>query len=191
MPRSSTTRTSNRSTFSFDLRERWQALQDIRRVYIGEAEADLVNTIDLPAPPEVVWDWLNDPRLRSQWFGLTNERPPGPDGRSGVGTTTHCTHGEQVKSVHTIVDWHPFEYYTEEISRPSDGRLMALNTVEIESIPDGTRLRDRYRVLMTPRLLTVPFFRMARPSQLAALARLAQLVAPPSSPAAVIPVPSG
>lgn len=170
-------------TFSFDLRQRWAVLQSARRVHVGTAEADIVNTVDLPAPPEVVWDWLNDPRLRSQWFGLTNERPPGPDGRSGVGTTTHCTHGEQIKSVHTIVDWHPFEYYTEEISRPSDGRRMALNTVEIESIPEGTRLHDRYRVLMTPRLLSVPFFRMARPSQQAALGRLAQLVVPPSPPA--------
>jgi len=146
-------------TFSYDLRERWQASRRAQQVLVGEKDADLEVKADLPAPPAIVWDWLNDPKRRSQWVGLIVDRISSPDERTGVGSKTHCTHGAKVQSVHTILDWRPFEYFTEEIARPSDGQPLALNTITLEPIEGGTRLCSRYRVLVRPRLIAVPFFK--------------------------------
>lgn len=175
-------------TYAANLRQRWQDLRDAQRIRVGPERADVAHVMDLPASPPVVWDWLNDPRLRSRWYGLENKRASSPDQRSGIGTTTHCTHGEKLESVHTILDWHPFDYFTEQISRPSDGLNLVLNTVELEPTPTGTRLHDRYQVLLQPRLLTVPFFRIqASRSQRAALFHLKRLLSPPSNAATDVP----
>lgn len=164
-------------TFSFDLRTRWQETRQRRQILVSAAEADLELTVDLPAAPPVVWDWLNDPKRRSAWIGLTVNRVSSPDRRSGVGTTTHCTHGAKVDSVHTILDWHPFDYFTEEIARPSDGQPQALNTVLLEPTEAGTRVCSRFRVLVRPRLLAVPIFRrMAAADLRASLDELRRLL---------------
>lgn len=165
-------------TYSFDLRQRWETLRETRRVRLDPSDADLSLSEDLAAPPHIVWDWLNDPGRRSQWFGLENTRTSPRLERSGVGTTTHCTHGAKLESIHTIVDWRPFDYFTEEIARPTDGRPIALNTVELEPVPGGTRLHSRFRVVLSPRLVTVPLFRReARDSSRQAMARLRSLLA--------------
>lgn len=148
-------------TYSFDLRRRWEQIRQNRRFHVSAAQADAGFSIDLPAAPPLVWDWLNDPQRRSSWVGLQFERTGGSSGRTGVGTTAHCTHGAKVESVHTLLDWQPFDYFTEQISRPSDGRPEALNTMELEPIPQGTRLHSRYKVLLRPRWLIVPFFRVS------------------------------
>ncbi len=148
-------------TYSFDLRQRWVQIRQNQRFHVSAAQADARFAIDLPAAPPLVWDWLNDPQRRSSWIGLQFERAGGSSGRTGVGTTAHCTHGAKVESVHTLLDWQPFDYFTEQISRPSDGRPEAVNTVELEPIPGGTRLHSRYKVLLKPRWLIVPFFRVS------------------------------
>jgi len=146
-------------TYSLDLRARLDDLRRSRTVLVSAADADVEVVIDLPAPPTVVWDWFNDPRRRSKWIGLTAERVSPSGDRSGVGLKTHCTHGTKLERAHTILDWHPFDYFTEEIARPSDGRPQALNTIQLEPTPDGTRVFSRYRVLISPRLISVPVFR--------------------------------
>ena len=87
------------------------------------------------------------------------DRVSSPNKCTGVGSKTHCTHGAKVESVHTILDWRPFEYFTEEIARPSDGQPQALNTITLEPIEGGTRVCSRYRVLVRPRLIAVPVFK--------------------------------
>jgi len=148
-------------TYSLDLRRRWQDLQRERTVRLDASDADFEVVVELPAAPAVVWDWFNDPRRRSKWIGLAVERASPPGERSGIGTRTHCTHGGKVESVHTILDWHPFDYFTEEIARPSDGRPQVVNTVALEPTSSGTRVRSRYRVLVSPRFISVPVFRHA------------------------------
>ncbi len=169
-------------TYSFDLRRRVQETREHQGIRVAEADADLAVTVELPVPPPVVWDWFNDPRKRSQWIGLTFERLSMPGGRSGVGMKTHCTHGDKVETLHTILDWQPFMYFTEELARPSDGRPEALNTVELEETSGGTRLHSRYRVLVAPRMVSVPFFRRSTgPSVRSYLQRLEQLVSAEAS----------
>jgi hypothetical protein len=114
------------------------------------------------------------------------DRISSPDERTGVGSKTHCTHGAKVESVHTILDWRPLEYFTEEISRPSDGQPQALNTITLEPIEGGTRVCSRYRVLVKPRLIAVPVFKRLSASGIrASLDTLKRLLTPgvPSSDA--------
>lgn len=95
--------------------------------------------LDLPAAPATVWEWLNDPRLRSQWVGeRTVEAELSADGRTGPGAVYHCYHGGSVID-HTIVDWQPFAYFSEEV-RPRSG-LRALLSWRLEPVGGGTRLR--------------------------------------------------
>lgn len=165
-------------TFSYDLRERWQQLRRDRAIRLAEAESDLSLSAEIPAPPATVWEWLNEPGLRAQWVGMGIDRVSSPAGRSGPGTVTHCVHGGKVESVHTILDWQPFDYFTEEIGRPSDGEPQALNTILLDPIPGGTRLQSRFRVLVRPRLISVPIFRRtSAPGIRASLETLRRLVA--------------
>jgi uncharacterized protein YndB with AHSA1/START domain len=172
-------------TFSFDLRSRLEHFRRRRNVRLSQAEADLEVAITVPAAPAVVWDWLNDPKLRSRWAGLPYQYPDAVGARRGVGTVAHCTHGDKIESVHTILDWQPYEYFTEEIARPRDGQPQALNTVDLEPTEGGTRVRTRYRVLLAPRLITVPVFRRSSAneirSSLSALQRLLAEIASHSS----------
>ena len=165
------------STFSHDLHRRWQDQRRTREVRLSDEETDLELVVDLPAPPDVVWDWLNDPMRRSRWVGMTFSPPAADGARNGVGTISHCTHGDKLESVHTILDWQPLDYFTEEISRPRDGQPQAINTIVLEPIENGTRLRSRFRVLVRPRVLTVPYFRRAAGGELrAGLATLQRLL---------------
>ena len=121
---------------SFDLDERFRALRD------APAEEPLSHwsaTIDLPVPQAEVWEWLNDPRRRSQWIGgRTVEAELLPEGRTGPGAVYHCHHGDGVID-HRIVDWRPFSSFSEEV-RPRTG-VRALLTWRLEPSDGGTRLR--------------------------------------------------
>jgi uncharacterized protein YndB with AHSA1/START domain len=95
--------------------------------------------LELPAPPATVWEWLNDPRLRSRWVGeRTVEVELPADGRTGPGAVYHCYHGDSVID-HTIVDWRPFSFFSEEV-RPRAG-VRALLSWRLEPSGGGTRLR--------------------------------------------------
>jgi uncharacterized protein YndB with AHSA1/START domain len=145
--------------FSFDLRARWQAARRRQQIAVQQGESDWEVTLDLPARPEVVWEWLNDPQRRSRWVGLAFDRLT-PSNHDGVGTRTHCTHGSKVESLHTILDWQPYDYFTEEIANPRDGAPQALLTVTLEPNETGTHACARYRVLVKPRFISVPLFRL-------------------------------
>lgn len=72
--------------------------------------------IDLPVPPPAVWEWLHDPRLRERW---TSEPPRDP--------------------AHAIVDWKPYEFFSEEL-RPRAG-VRTLRSWRLSASNGGTRLR--------------------------------------------------
>ena len=101
-------------TFSFDLHARYEALTAARHVVVPPEQSDLRFTFELPVPPADAWDWLNDPMKRTRWEGLPVEASRSAAGRKGVGTATHCMHGSKVRVIQTILDWHPFEYFTYE-----------------------------------------------------------------------------
>ena len=49
----------------------------------------------LPAPPELVWEYISSPQLRAQWgAGLDRVDQLDPSGRRRPGTVNHCMHGK-------------------------------------------------------------------------------------------------
>ena len=72
-------------TSSIDLHARYKEIMDARRVLISPQEAHSIFEHDYNAPPEVLWDWFNDPHKRGQW--MTSEIIPvlRVRGRSGIG----------------------------------------------------------------------------------------------------------
>jgi hypothetical protein len=163
-----------------DLHARYQAHLAGRRAFVAPAEADGLVSHTLPAPPPVVWEWLNDPARRSRWMAgrawQTGERP---GGRTGPGARNHCDHGLG-GTVETILDWRPFEYFTVELV-PTGGGFTIRQTYQLEPLPGAhsTRLHDRFvfsRPL--PRWLARPLGRVAARTLVKSdLMRLARLVA--------------
>ncbi len=128
------------NTCSLDLRSRYTALTEAQRVRITPDEADTVFTQDYPAPPPVVWDWLNDPYKRLKWERVHIRPVLRPGGRTAPGASNHCVHGKNVSRVDTILDWRPFEYFTVE-QRGAGGRYVVTETFQLTPTSSGTRLR--------------------------------------------------
>jgi uncharacterized protein YndB with AHSA1/START domain len=115
---------------------------------LEEQDADFIFQIDFPTPPSVTWEWIHNPEKRNIWGGVPDAWSVGdrPQGRSGVGSSNHCAHGNSV-STQVVVDWHPFEYYTTHSMEK--GRHTFTETMRFEALPDGgTRLRHAGRLHM-------------------------------------------
>lgn len=146
-------------TCSLDLRARREVLCAARREVVRPEEADLILVREYPAPPPVVWEWINDPRKRTLWSGHAKwSAADRPGGRTGVGASNHCAHGRSL-TVETVLDWRPFDYFS---SRSEGDGLIMVETFYFEPAPGGasTRMRDVVRFLQTPfplpRVLAVP-----------------------------------
>ena len=119
-------------TYSLDLRARYKELTESRRIVVLPEESDWSLTRTISAPPAVVWDWLNDPQKRVLWEDFDDIRPLVSGKRTGTGSRNHCAHGKNIV-VETIVDWHPFDYFT--LGYPFGSRHNHL-----EPVSNGTRL---------------------------------------------------
>ena len=96
----------------YDLAPVWQRERERRRIYVMEEEADLAYEFNLPVPPMIAWDYLNEPQARARYRHSDKAKiDRRKDGRLDVGTVYHCVHGENV-NFETVVDWKPFEYVT-------------------------------------------------------------------------------
>ncbi len=125
------------ATLSYDLRPRYQALVEARRVAVTDADAYVVTDQSCAAPPAIVWEWLNDPAKRPEYAfeaGLVFQAVARPGGRTGVGAQTHCLHGRKLAMVETVLDWRPFEYFT---VRQSFSPVECLATFYLTPTPDG------------------------------------------------------
>jgi uncharacterized protein YndB with AHSA1/START domain len=128
-------------TYSLDLHARYREITETRRVMIEREQADLVLTQDVAAPPAVVWDWLNDPRKRTQWMVGTTWTPTlRVGGRTGTGARNHCAHGKD-ETVEAILDWRPFDYVTCEMIEHNNEHAMMTQTIDLETLPEGRGTR--------------------------------------------------
>lgn len=97
----------------------------------------------LPASPPVVWEYLTSPDKRMSWREHSvAEATLG--GRRCTGTTSYCVDG-RAAVYEEILDWHPFDYFTE--SRTLPGAAKRILTTELEPTGDGTRVKTRGRRL--------------------------------------------
>lgn len=121
-------------TFGLDLESRYESMLEHRRVLITNEEALYSFTMDFPISPTALWEWINDPEKRTQWFILHWSARTRPSGRTGSGAVNHCYHGIG-DTLETILDWRPFEYYTSEYRiRPFNTRIQ--QTTQFKSLPD-------------------------------------------------------
>jgi hypothetical protein len=134
-------------THTLNLQARYQAMLNARREFITAAEADHIVRCDFAAPPPVVWEWLNDPRKRTQW--MQNERVwsegARPTGRTDIGAVNHCDHNSG-HAIETILDWRPFDYFTVAFHQARTPLTM-FQTMQLESLPNGgTRLHGYFKI---------------------------------------------
>jgi uncharacterized protein YndB with AHSA1/START domain len=99
-------------TFSMDLHARYKEIMDARHVIITPEEAHSVFECDYNAPPEIVWEWFNDPHKRSQWMASEIVPVLRLHGRTGLGARNHCVHGKNEVVVEDVLDMRPYEYFT-------------------------------------------------------------------------------
>jgi uncharacterized protein YndB with AHSA1/START domain len=127
-------------TFVTNLNERYQSAREQRHVVVERAGADLIYEFDYPAPPPIVWDWLNDPHKRLKWEFADRHMFPIflPKGRTNVGAVNHCQHGDTVVMIETVLDWRPFDYFTVT----QDVLKAVLMTITFQLLPtaDGTHM---------------------------------------------------
>lgn len=144
-----------------DLQAAWQEAEARSEVIVTAEQAAMELSYELPAPPEVTWDWLTSPIRRPQWQpGLTAFDEANAGGRRGVGTTNHCVHGRDAV-VEEVLAWRPPEILTTRMQLP------------IPNVPKFT-----YTEFLAPTadgMGTTITLRMARPASAADRATLEQL----------------
>jgi len=136
--------------YGLNLEERYESMVKARRVIVSPEDADGMFSLELSVSTPIVWEWLNDPAKRNQWYPslLKWNAYSRPGGLTGPGAINHCDHGVGMV-VETILDWRPFEYFTVEM-RVTPGNLTILETIRLEPIPN-----DRTRVLVYLRFQTL------------------------------------
>ena len=159
-----------------DLEAEWREDQQRTAVFVEPASTQLVVDADLPATQAVIWEWVNSADRQRQWqLSVDSIDMRHPRGMWGVGTTSHCVHGN-VAMVHEVVDSKPFHYFTLRTTLRFGSSLF---TWELTPGPagDGTHLQIRIRPerRLITRLglrLAGPRLRRAMADDLANLARL-------------------
>lgn len=143
-----------------DLEAAWNHEQERRRVFVLPTEAQFEFVAEFPAPLNVVWDFATSPRKRLLWqTDFTQIDQTNPGGRRGTGTTNHCVHGRGAIT-EEILDWHPFQYYTQRMILPMVGPW--IQTYEFRPLGEGaTELRIRIQRLRGKQRLLWP---LTRPS---------------------------
>jgi hypothetical protein len=85
-------------------------------VRVDLEEADFIVREDFPIPPAALWDCMLKPEYRNIFNSSTKTGYAGLKlGRVVTGSEFHCYHGKRLTR-QTVVDWHPFDYYTSEDS---------------------------------------------------------------------------
>ena len=109
-------------TYSVDLLAYYQEFVAARRVFVKPDAADFCVTLDIAAPPPVLWDYLNDPRKKMLWDLQHKFTADKIDGRRGAGMQNHCIHGDNSERIQTVLDWRPFEYFTQDDRNPKSAK---------------------------------------------------------------------
>ncbi|MEJ2487832.1 MAG: DUF2652 domain-containing protein [Anaerolineales bacterium] len=143
-------------TTRLNLSARYMQQLEERRIVVSQADADIVNTIEIAVRPMVIWEWLNNPYLRTRWMrARTWTELKRPSGRLGVGAQNHCGHALG-NIIETVIDWHPYKYFT---SMTEEGRMQLLNTFELSPSPDLETTEVHWRV----KVVNLPWSRLTGP----------------------------
>lgn len=130
--------------FVHDLEAHWKEAQEERREFLTAADADMTFTATIPGPPALAWDFLNSPQRYKQVAPDITRSEQHPLGRRGVGTSTHCVHGDGSWHMEEILEWHPFEDFTYLMKDPEMGVMRA--TFELTPVDGATAVRYSVRM---------------------------------------------
>lgn len=127
-----------------DLQPVAAARREARREYIIPEDADLDVTMEVSAPPSVVWQYFVDPEKRLRWQRMQTDVTVqyNEKGRLGVGASSHCVHGTGVADgLREYLDWRPFDYFTDHYSSFPNGTealVPAVETMEFRETEAGS-----------------------------------------------------
>jgi hypothetical protein len=131
------------SGYVYDLLPAWTRERERRRIFITPQEAEIHVTNELPVPPAVAWDYLNDPGYKTRFMHSDNVEVDNKNGRIDVGSIYHCAHGEDMIN-QEILDWAPFHYFTMNIFLPLPKMITAPVRCTIRLTPTDTGCQVEY-----------------------------------------------
>lgn len=156
-----------------DLEARWKLEHDRQPVRVAEEEAAFSVEVAIPGSAEFTWEFLTSPQKRLLWQVDAIEQAD-LGGRRTTGTASVCVDGRR-RIYEEIVDWRPFDYFTERVSL--QGGVRAVLTTALEPGEGGTRVVTRARRDAGGRLPWLTASRRLRRKLEARYGRLAGLVA--------------
>jgi hypothetical protein len=134
------------SVWVHDLGRRWQEEESRTRVIVDKRRAVYQVDTATSAPPQVAWEFMTTPGRRINWqLGVTGMEVMATGNRRGVGATNHCMHGKSAPTIEEVLDWRPYDYFTNRYTVPTPmGPLRFAATTEFEPVPGGTILHQRF-----------------------------------------------
>jgi hypothetical protein len=123
--------------FVADLEERYGEERDRRRVAVTSEEATLEVERFLPLASAAAWELLTAPGKRLLWQ-VDDIEEAQQGGRRCTGTASICV-DSRTKIYEEILDWRPFDYFTE--SRTPEGGTRFLLTTVLTPAEGGTSVR--------------------------------------------------
>ena len=124
-----------------DLEARWDEELERRRIFVTPEDATFSVDVTLPIPPSVAWDYLTSPQKRLLWQ-VDEIEEVDAGGRRSTGTSSVCVDG-RTKIYEEILDWRPFDYFTERTSLPNGASVVVTTALEGNGV--GTRVVTRGR----------------------------------------------
>ena len=125
-------------TYIQDMHPIWERERGRLRTVVEPEDAAFIVEDEFPLERAFMWDYLTKPEYRAILTGaISNKVQDRTNGRIGTGASYQCAHGKNT-SIHTIVDWQPFEQYTIEILISSG--VSGLSTTRLTPIEKGTKV---------------------------------------------------
>jgi uncharacterized protein YndB with AHSA1/START domain len=123
--------------FVADLEARYREERERRRIAVAPEEAAFEVSRVLPVPLAAAWELLTAPGKRVLWQ-VDDIEEAQAGGRRCTGTASICVDGRS-KIYEEILDWRPFDYFTE--SRTQAGGHRYLLTTSLAPAEGGTAIR--------------------------------------------------
>jgi uncharacterized protein YndB with AHSA1/START domain len=119
-----------------DLEAAWQKEEERRHLIVERKDAYIIWDFDIPAPRQIVWEYATVPGQWLQWWFAENIVEESENGRRGIGTKNHCTHGGGTV-IEEILDWNPIDYFTIGITLPNPNAPQIIMTRTVTEGPAG------------------------------------------------------
>jgi uncharacterized protein YndB with AHSA1/START domain len=129
-------------TWHRDLEAAWQQEETRGHRIVERNDAYIIWDFPIPAPRQTVWEYVTVPGQWAQWWFAETIIQDSENGRRGIGTTNHCTHGGGTV-VEEILDWSPIDYFTIGITPVPNSPQIIMTRAVTEDAAGGSVLEMR------------------------------------------------